>query len=44
MMSPLAWPQCLKDAFLRRPEEREADISQNKIGNYLSSAVEAVAC
>lgn len=30
MMSPLAR---LKDVFSRRPEEREADISQNKIGD-----------
>lgn len=35
MMSPLAWPRCLKDVFSCRPEEREADISQNKIGNCL---------
>lgn len=26
------------------PEEQEADVSQNKIGDYLSSAVEAGAC
>lgn len=44
VMSPLAWRLCLNDVFSHRPEEREADISQNKIGYYLSSAVDSGAC
>lgn len=35
--SPLARPPCLKNIFTRRPEEREADVSQNTTGHYLSS-------
>lgn len=35
VMSPLARPRCLKNIFMRRPEE--ADVSQNTIGHYLSS-------
>lgn len=37
VMSPLAPPRRLKNIFMHRPEERQADVSQNTIGHYLSS-------